>query len=116
MGRDFVRISHRHIFKRVFMTAIRYQDGLLDLTVSWDAAAVGPAFCLMDDNSLSHRAVLVEVYLDRECQEYSLDLNPMENLSHSDKQLDRRNFNYVTLRWLIISRKACLRSINFVCM
>lgn len=45
------------------MTAVRYRDTVLDDTVWLYAAAVGPAYVLMDDNKCHYRAHLIEVYM-----------------------------------------------------
>ena len=50
------------------------------------AAAVGPTFVLIDDNTRPHRAAIVDDYLESEgtalmaWSAYSPDLNPIENL------------------------------------
>ena len=45
-----------HIFKRGFVTDVRYQDEVLETIVRFHAAAVGPTFILMDDNARPHIA------------------------------------------------------------
>ncbi|KFM83213.1 Transposable element Tcb1 transposase, partial [Stegodyphus mimosarum] len=75
-----------HIFKRGSLTAVRYRDEVLEPIVRLYAAAVGPTFVLMDDNSRPHRADIVDDYLESEgivrmsWPAYSPDLNPVENL------------------------------------
>ncbi|GFU47955.1 transposable element Tcb1 transposase [Trichonephila clavipes] len=54
------------IFKRGSVTAIRYRDEVLEPIVTLYAAAVDPAFVLMDDNVGPHRADIVDDYLERE--------------------------------------------------
>ena len=69
------------------MTAVRYRDEVLEPIVRLYAAAVSPAFVLMDDNARPHRAALVDDYLDgegvalMEWQTYSPNHNAIENLS-----------------------------------
>ncbi|GFU08941.1 transposable element Tcb1 transposase [Trichonephila clavipes] len=41
-----------HIFKRGFLTAVRYRDEVLEPIVRLYAAAVDPTFVLMDDNAV----------------------------------------------------------------
>ncbi|GFX18573.1 transposable element Tcb1 transposase [Trichonephila clavipes] len=75
-----------HIFKRGSVTAVQYRDEVLEPIVRLHAAAVGPIFILMDDNTCPHRAVIVDDYLESEgiartaWPAYSPDLNPIENL------------------------------------
>ncbi|GFU01756.1 transposable element Tcb1 transposase [Trichonephila clavipes] len=75
-----------HIFKRGSVTAVRYQDEVLEPIEKLHAAAVGPTFVLMDDNARPHRADIVNDYLESEeiarmaRPAYSPDLNPIENL------------------------------------
>ncbi|GFV19215.1 transposable element Tcb1 transposase [Trichonephila clavipes] len=75
-----------HIFKRGFLTAVRYRDEVLEPIVRLYAAAVGPTFVLMDDNARPHRANIVDGYLESEriasmaWPAYSPDFNPIENL------------------------------------
>ncbi|GFX21923.1 transposable element Tcb1 transposase [Trichonephila clavipes] len=75
-----------HIFKRHSVTAIRYQDEVLEPIVKLYAAAVGPTFVLMDDNARPYRADIFDDYLESEgiarmaWPAYSPDLNPIENL------------------------------------
>ncbi|GFW08746.1 transposable element Tcb1 transposase [Trichonephila clavipes] len=74
------------IFKRGSVTAVRYRDEILEPIVSLYAAIVGPTFALMDDNARSHRADIVDDYLESEgiarmaWPTYSPDFNPIENL------------------------------------
>ncbi|GFW97592.1 transposable element Tcb1 transposase [Trichonephila clavipes] len=75
-----------HIFKRGFVMSVRYRDEVIEPIVRLFAAAVGPTFVLMDDNARSHRADIVDDYLESEriarmaWPAYSPDLNPIENL------------------------------------
>ncbi|GFW80378.1 transposable element Tcb1 transposase [Trichonephila clavipes] len=75
-----------HIFKRGFVTAVRYIDEVLEPIVRLYAAAVGPTFVLMDDYARPHRPDIVDDYLESEeiarmaWPAYSPDLNPIENL------------------------------------
>ncbi|GFV91263.1 transposable element Tcb1 transposase [Trichonephila clavipes] len=75
-----------HIFKRCSVTAVRYQDEVLELIVRLYAAAVGPTFVSMDDNARPHKGDIVDDYLESEgiarmaWPTYSPDLNPIENL------------------------------------
>ncbi|GFX87686.1 transposable element Tcb1 transposase [Trichonephila clavipes] len=75
-----------HIFKRDSVTAVRYQDEVLEPIVRLHVAAVGPTFVLMDDNARPHRAYIVDDYLESEgiarmaWPAYSPDFNPIENL------------------------------------
>ncbi|GFU34880.1 transposable element Tcb1 transposase [Trichonephila clavipes] len=75
-----------NIFKRGSVTTVRYRDEVPEPIGRLYAAAVGRAFVLMDDNATSHRADIVDVYLEREgivCMAwsaYSPDFNPIENL------------------------------------
>ncbi|GFW10761.1 transposable element Tcb1 transposase [Trichonephila clavipes] len=75
-----------HIFKRGSLTAVQYQDEVLEPIVRLYAAAAGPTFVLMDDNARPHRADIVDDFL--ECEgiarmawpAFSSDLNPIKNL------------------------------------
>ncbi|GFT26598.1 transposable element Tcb1 transposase [Trichonephila clavipes] len=75
-----------HIFKRGSVTAVRYQDEVLEPIVKLYTAEVEPIFILMDDNACLHRADIVDDYLESEgiarmaWPAYSPDLNPIENL------------------------------------
>ncbi|GFV58093.1 transposable element Tcb1 transposase [Trichonephila clavipes] len=75
-----------HIFKRGFVTAVRYGDEVLEHTVRLYTATVGPTFVLMDNNARPHRADIVDDYLESEgialmaWPAYSLVLNPIENV------------------------------------
>ncbi|GFS99464.1 transposable element Tcb1 transposase [Trichonephila clavipes] len=75
-----------HIFKRDSVMAVRYRNGVLEPTMRLYAAAVGSTSILMDDNVRSHRADIVDDYLESEgiarmaWPAYSPDLNPFENL------------------------------------
>ncbi|KFM56938.1 Major facilitator superfamily domain-containing protein 4, partial [Stegodyphus mimosarum] len=82
-----------HIFKRgSSLTAVRYRDEVLEIVVRLYAAAVGPAFVLMDDNARLHKADIVDDYLESEgiarmaWPAYSPDLNPIENDVNSEYQ------------------------------
>ncbi|GFU85684.1 transposable element Tcb1 transposase [Trichonephila clavipes] len=55
-----------HIFKQGYVTAVRYQDEVLEPVVRLYAAAVGPNFVLMDDNARPHRADIGDDYLESE--------------------------------------------------
>ena len=75
-----------HTNKWSSVTADQYQDEILEPTVWLYAAAVGPTFVLMDDNTHPHRAAIVDDYLDSEgiaCMAwpaYLSDLNLIENV------------------------------------
>ncbi|GFY04248.1 transposable element Tcb1 transposase [Trichonephila clavipes] len=53
-----------HIFKRGSVTAVWYRDEVLEPIVRLCATAGGPTFVLMDDNARSHRADIVDDYLE----------------------------------------------------
>ncbi|GFU76300.1 cytochrome P450 4V2 [Trichonephila clavipes] len=107
-----------HIFKRSSVTAVRYRNEVLEPIVRLYAAAIGPAFVLMNDNARPHRADIIDDYLESEgiarmaWPAYSSDLNPIENLwdalgrAHlqplllSRKLLYKKNGNCLILRWL----------------
>ncbi|GFX95500.1 uncharacterized protein TNCV_4825151 [Trichonephila clavipes] len=55
-----------HIFKRGSVTVVRYLDEVLEPIVRLHAAAVGPTFVFMDNNARSHRADIVDDYLESE--------------------------------------------------
>ncbi|GFU51664.1 transposable element Tcb1 transposase [Trichonephila clavipes] len=89
MVRAGISLGYRtdlHIFKWGSVMAVRYRDEVLEPIVRLYAAAVGPAFVLMDDNARLHRADFVDDYLENEgiarmaWPAYSPDLNPIENL------------------------------------
>ncbi|GFW65727.1 transposable element Tcb1 transposase [Trichonephila clavipes] len=73
-----------HIFKQGSVTAVRYREEILEPIVRLYAAAVGPAFVLMDANAHPHRVDIVDDYMESEgivrmaWQAYSPDLNPIE--------------------------------------
>ncbi|GFS81690.1 transposable element Tcb1 transposase [Trichonephila clavipes] len=75
-----------YIFKRGFVTAVRYRDEVLEPIVRLYAAAIGHTFVLMDDNARPRTADIVDDYLESEgiarmaWPAYSPDLNPIENL------------------------------------
>ena len=48
------------------MTAVRYQDEILEPIVRLYTATVGPAFVLIEDNARLHRAAIVDDYLESE--------------------------------------------------
>lgn len=86
VARDFVTISYRlHVFRRRSMTAVQYRDKILDSIVRFYAAAIGPAFHIIDNNVHPYRVVLVEDYIKSEriarmeWPVYSPNLNPTEN-------------------------------------
>ncbi|GFV46988.1 transposable element Tcb1 transposase [Trichonephila clavipes] len=68
------------------MTAVRYQNGVLESIMRLYAAAVGSTFVLIDDNARPYRADIVDDYQESEGIErmtwpaYSPDLNLIENL------------------------------------
>ena len=45
---------------------VQYWDEILEPIVTLYAATVGPTFVLMDDNTRSHRAAIVDDYLESE--------------------------------------------------
>ena len=55
-----------HIFKRGSVTAVRYRNRVLEPIMRLCAAAVGPSYVLVDDNSRPHRAAIVDDYLESE--------------------------------------------------
>lgn len=65
---------------------VQCRDEVLKTAVRFYAAAVDPAFVLMDDSAHLHGVVLLEDYLEGEEIElkdwpaYSSDRNPIENL------------------------------------
>ena len=73
-----------HIFKRCWVTTVRYRNDVLELTVRFYAAGVRYTFVLMDGNSRRHRATIVDVNLENErivCmggQYISLNLIPLK--------------------------------------
>ena len=58
--------THLHIVMRGMMTGVRYRDEIMDIYVRPYAGAIGPQFILMDDNARTHRARVVEEYLQQE--------------------------------------------------
>lgn len=86
MRRNFVSISHLHLFWWGFITANRYTDEVLDTTLTLLTAAVIPAFVKLDDNARPRRALIIEDYPDgkgisgMEWSAYSFDFNIFENL------------------------------------
>ncbi|GFX46121.1 DDE_3 domain-containing protein [Trichonephila clavipes] len=46
------------------LTGVNYRDAILDAYVRLYADAIGNDFILMDDNARTHRAVVVEEYLE----------------------------------------------------
>jgi len=77
-----------HIMMRGMTTGVRYRDEILDIYVRPYAGAIGPQFILMDDNARSHRAMVVEDYLQQETivrmhwPARSPDLNPIERVGN----------------------------------
>ncbi|GFX85160.1 transposable element Tcb2 transposase [Trichonephila clavipes] len=75
-----------HVLHGGTVTGLRYRDEILDPYVRPYAAAIGNDFILMDDNARSHRARIVEEYLEdhglerMEWPARSPDLNPVEHL------------------------------------
>ena len=53
-----------HIFKRGSVTAVWYQDEVIEPIVRLYAAAVGPTFVLMDNNACPQGAAIVDNYLE----------------------------------------------------
>ncbi|GFV50077.1 transposable element Tcb1 transposase [Trichonephila clavipes] len=112
-----------HIFKRSSVTDVRYRDEVLEPIVRLYAAAFGPTFVLMDDNTRPHRANTVDDYLKSEgiarmaCTAYSPTLIPLkifgmlsavlclhvsylQPLLLSWKLLYKNNGDCLILRWL----------------
>ncbi|GFU97141.1 transposable element Tcb1 transposase [Trichonephila clavipes] len=102
-----------HIFKRGFLTAVRYRDEVLEPIVRLYAAAVGPTFVLMDDNARPHRADIVDGYLESEgiarmaWPAYSPDLNPIENLWDAQGRAVSSRFHLqpLLLSWKLLYKK-----------
>ncbi|GBO37254.1 hypothetical protein AVEN_127362-1, partial [Araneus ventricosus] len=75
-----------HVFERGTVTGVRYRDEILEPYVCLFRGAVGPEFILMDDNARSHRALLVDEFLESEdirrmdWPARSPDLNPIEHV------------------------------------
>ena len=75
-----------HVFQGGTVTGVRYRDEILDQYVRPYAGAIGNNFILQDDNARSHRAAVVEEYLEglglerMEWPVRSPDLNPIEHL------------------------------------
>ncbi|GBM68560.1 hypothetical protein AVEN_124202-1 [Araneus ventricosus] len=55
-----------HIFDMWSVTSLRYRYEILQPIVRLIRCAVGPGFLFMDNNAPSHRAALVEAYLQSE--------------------------------------------------
>ena len=78
--------TNLYIFKWGSVMAVQYRDEVLEPIVRLYTAAVGLTFVLMEDNAHTHRAAIVDDYLESEgivrmmWPAYSLDLNPIENL------------------------------------
>lgn len=89
----FIYGTDMHIFNEMLVlefycsvSTVHYQDEVLHPTVRFYTEAVGFTFVLMIDNVRSHRAIIVDDYLESqmiasmEWPEYSPKLNPIENL------------------------------------
>ena len=75
-----------HIVMRSMMTGVRYRDEIMDIYVRRYAGAIGPQLIHMDDNARSHRASVVEEYLQHDIivsMDWPAclpDLNPIEHV------------------------------------
>ncbi|GBM52115.1 Transposable element Tcb2 transposase [Araneus ventricosus] len=75
-----------HVIKRGTVTGVSYRDEILEPYVRFFRGAVGPEFILMEDNGRSHRALLVDEFLESEdilrmdWPARSPDFNPIEQV------------------------------------
>ncbi|GFW03906.1 transposable element Tcb1 transposase [Trichonephila clavipes] len=91
-----------HIFKQGSVTAIRYRDEVLESIVRLCAAAVGPTFALMDNNTRPHRADIVDDYLKRRDCAYGVSyVSHHQPLLLNWKLLYKKNGDCLILRWFI---------------
>ncbi|GFW44602.1 DDE_3 domain-containing protein [Trichonephila clavipes] len=58
--------THPHVFKRGSVTTNRYMDEVLETYVCIFTCVVDHDFILVEDNEKSHRAHLVDEFLERE--------------------------------------------------
>lgn len=126
-----------HIIRRVSVMADRYWNKVLEPTLRFYSAAVGPDFFCMDGNACSHSTVIVDntwkvrglrlwcgqhnyanIFLLKICGMSSAMLGL--NFSHSQpcsqnfKLLYRRKDDYLNLGWLITTWKAWSHATNFI--